>query len=119
MISIVDDDPGIRQGFAALMKSAGLDAEAFSNAEDFLESGRVEQTRCLVLDVHLPCMSGLELQARLAEMGRRLPIVFLTAHQCDRARALAIETGAAAYLLKPLRGGALLASVRAALEAHA
>src|SRR5690348_14746811 len=104
LISIVDDDQGIRSALSALMRSAGLIAEAFASAEDFLASGKAAETACLVLDVHLPDMSGLELQQRLKETGTRLPIVFITAHDCPRARTLALESGAAAFLSKPLSG---------------
>ena len=117
VVSIVDDDEGIRRALAGLMRSAGLMAEVFSTAEDFLASALAERTACLVLDVHLHEMSGLELQQRLIEAGRQVPIVFITAHDCERARTLALETGAAFFLSKPLSGGALLACVRAAMGA--
>jgi FixJ family two-component response regulator len=116
LISIVDDDQGIRRALAALMRSAGLAAEAFATAEDFLGSGKLDETACLVLDVHLPKMSGLELQQRIKEAGRRVPIVFISANECARAQALALESGAAAFLSKPLSGGMLLASVRTAIK---
>jgi FixJ family two-component response regulator len=115
LVSIVDDDQGIRQALAALMRSAGLATEAFATAEDFLASGKLDGTSCLVLDVHLPKMSGLELQQRLMDGGKRLPIVFISAHECERAKALALEYGAAFFLSKPLSGGKLLACVRAAI----
>jgi len=110
-VSIVDDDPGICLALKALMRSAGLAAEAFPSAEEFLESGRVDQTACLVLDMQLPRMSGLELQRHLAATGARVPIVFITAHDQDEARAAALESGAAAFLSKPLSRGVLLACV--------
>ena len=116
VVSIIDDDRGIRVALAALMRSAGLTAKAFATAEEFLDSGALDQTACLVLDVHLPKMSGLELQQRLAGDGRRVPTVFITARECERARALALQFGAAAFLSKPLSGGVLLAWVRAAMK---
>src|ERR1700688_1657407 len=90
-VSIVDDDPGICVALKSLMRSAGLAAEAFSSAEDFLESGRLAQTACLVLDMQLPKMSGLELQRRLAAAGASVPIIFITAHDQEKAQAEAIQ----------------------------
>jgi FixJ family two-component response regulator len=116
VVSIIDDDRGIRLALAALMRSVGLAAEAFATAEEFLESSTMDQTACLVLDVHLPKMSGLELQQLLTGDGRRVPTIFITAHECERARALALQYGAAAFLSKPLSGGVLLACVRAAMK---
>ena len=110
-VSIVDDDPGICVALKALMRSAGLAAEAFSSAEDFLESGRLAQTACLVLDMQLPKMSGLELQQHLAAAGVSVPIIFITAHDQEKAQAEAIELGAAAFLSKPLCRGVLLQCV--------
>jgi FixJ family two-component response regulator len=107
-VSIVDDDPGICLALKALMRSAGLAAEAFSSAEDFLESGKLAQTACLVLDMQLARMSGLELQRHLAAAGARVPIVFITAHDQPEAEAAAIQLGAAAFLSKPLCRGVLL-----------
>ena len=111
IVSIVDDDPGICMALKALMRSAGLAAEAFLSAEDFLDSGKLAQTACLVLDMHLPRMSGLELQRHLAATGARVPIIFITAHDREEARAAALESGAAAFLLKPLSRGVLLQRV--------
>jgi FixJ family two-component response regulator len=110
-ISIVDDDPVICLALKALMRSAGLAAEAFLSAEDFLESGKLAQTACLVLDMQLPKMSGLALQMHLASIGVRVPIVFITAHDLEEAQAAAIQLGAAAFLSKPLCRGVLLQCV--------
>ncbi|MGC9946450.1 MAG: response regulator [Bryobacteraceae bacterium] len=110
-VSIVDDDPGICLALKALMRSAGLAAEAFLSAEDFLESGRLAQTACLVLDMQLPKMSGLDLQRHLASTGARVPIVFITAHDQEEAQMAAIQLGAAAFLSKPLCRGVLLRCV--------
>ena len=115
-VSIVDDDLGIRLALDALMRSAGLAAETFASAEDFLESGKLDRTACLVLDVQLPKMSGLELQRHLAAIGARVPIVFITAHAYEEARAAALQSGAAAFLSKPLSRGVLLECVRATIE---
>jgi FixJ family two-component response regulator len=107
-VSIVDDDPGICLALKALMRSAGLPVEAFPSAEDFLESGKLAQTACLVLDMQLPKMSGLELQRHLAASGARVPIIFITAHDREEEQAAAIQLGAAAFLSKPLCRGVLL-----------
>ena len=115
-VSIVDDDRGIRLALEALMRSAGLAAETFASAEDFLESGKLDQTACLVLDVQLPKMSGLELQRHLAAIGACVPIVFITAHEHPEGRAVALQSGAAAFLSKPLSGGVLLECVRVTIE---
>jgi len=113
LVSIVDDDRGIRQALEALMRSAGLSAEAFASAEDFLASGRLEQTACLVLDVQLPRMTGLELQKHLVDAGASVPIVFITAFEEDHVRTAAIDNGAVAFLNKPLCRGILLSCVQA------
>src|SRR5580658_6354341 len=110
-VSIVDDDPGICVALKALMRSAGLAAETFFSAEEFLESGKLARTACLVLDMQLPKMSGLELQRHLASSGARVPIVFVTAHDQAEAEAAAIQLGAAAFLSKPLCRGVLLQCV--------
>jgi FixJ family two-component response regulator len=99
-VSIVDDDPGICVALKALMRSAGLAAETFFSAEEFLESGKLAQTACLVLDMQLPRMSGLELQRHLASSGAQA-----------EAEAAAIQLGAAAFLSKPLCRGVLLRCV--------
>jgi FixJ family two-component response regulator len=116
LVSIVDDDQGIRLALEALMRSAGLSAEAFGSAEDFLESGKLDSTACLVLDVQLPRMSGLELQKYLTAAGARVPIVFITAHEQEDVRAVALESGAVAFLSKPLSRGVLLEYVRATIR---
>jgi FixJ family two-component response regulator len=115
-ISIVDDDPGICLALKALMRSAGLAAEAFLSAEDFLASGKLAQTACLVLDMQLPKMSGLDMQRHLASVGVRVPIIFITAHDQEEAQSAAIQLGAAAFLSKPLCRGVLLQCVLGILD---
>lgn len=110
-VSIVDDDPGICLALKGLMRSAGLSAEAFPSAEAFLESGKLAQTACLVLDMQLPKMSGLELQRHLTAIGARVPIIFITAHDQEQAQSEAIQSGAIAFLAKPLCRGVLLQCV--------
>jgi FixJ family two-component response regulator len=110
-VSIVDDDPGVRVALQALMRSAGLAAGAFSSAEDFLASGKLAQTSCLVLDMQLPKMSGLDLQKYLAAAGLRIPIIFITAHDQEEAQREAVQLGASVFLSKPLCRGVLLQCV--------
>ncbi len=119
LIAIVDDESAIRSALAGLMRSAGLTAEAFASAEEFLASGKVDQTACLVLDVQLPNMTGLDLQRHLAEAGLRVPVIFITAYDHEHIRAAALAAGAAAFLTKPLSRGVLLACVCAAIQSRA
>src|SRR5467141_2531030 len=117
-ISIVDDDPAVRDALWRLMDSAGLAATAFSSAEEFLASPSRDQTDCLILDVRMPGMNGLELQRHLAASERDIPIIFITAHGSDEnVRARALRDGAVAYLTKPFSEEALLEAVNTALRA--
>jgi FixJ family two-component response regulator len=109
VISIVDDDEGVRTGMQSLMRSTGFEAETFGSAEAFLDSGMLKATQCLILDVRLPGMSGLELQAMLHASGVKLATIFVTAHADDGARAMALAGGALAFLLKPVGARVLLA----------
>ena len=99
------------------MESAGYVVSEFGSAEEFLESAGDTESDCLILDMRLPGMDGLELQTRLAGLGRRLPIVFVTAHGSEEMRQQAMRRGASGFLLKPFRREGLLASVRTALAA--
>ena len=114
VISIVDDDASMRESLTSLLRSHGFAVLTFASAEEFLQSGQAPATRCLLLDVRMPGMSGLELQERLAG-GRRTPIIFLTAHGDEQARARALRAGAVDFLSKPFSEHALLDAVRAAL----
>jgi FixJ family two-component response regulator len=114
-ITIVDDDESLRQATAGLFRSMGLRAVALASAEDFLASGYVEQTSCLVLDVHMPGMGGLKLQNYLTATGRRIPIVFVTAYTDDGVRTAALESGAACFLTKPFTDRDLLDALRSAM----
>ena len=116
LVSIVDDDPSVRSSTRRLLRSSGLRADAFASAEDFLQSGCVEQTGCLLLDLSMPGMGGLELQRRLAESGRLIPIVFLSARASEEEERRALQAGASSFLRKPVSKGALLAAIRAVLE---
>ena len=116
MIAIVDDDEAIRSALEGLMRSAGLQARSFASAEEFLESGLHPDTGCLIADIRMPGMSGLELQAKLNSENCRIPTIFITAHGDERMRMQALRAGAVEFLAKPFDDEALLDSVRAALE---
>jgi two-component system response regulator FixJ len=116
IIAIVDDDEALREALGSVMKAAGFTANTFASAEEFLDSANLQETACLVLDVRLPGMSGIELQRRLIEIQSPLPIVFVTAHGDASLRDLVMKAGAAGFLNKPVRSEALLKEIRAALE---
>jgi FixJ family two-component response regulator len=111
----VDDDEAMRQALEMLLESAGFEVEVFASAQQLLSSNRLSEVECLIADVRMPGMTGLQLQRELAATGARIPIVFITAHGDDRARAQALRGGAAAFLLKPFSEQALLDAVQAAL----
>ena len=113
-IAIVDDDPTVRDALCRLMDSAGLTAEAFARAEEFLASPSREKTTCLILDVRMPGMNGLELQRRLVASGWKVPIIFISAHADEQVRADAIQAGAVEFFEKPFSSRALLKAIRAA-----
>jgi FixJ family two-component response regulator len=115
-IAIIDDDEPLREALGSVLKAAGFAADAFSSAEDFLESSEWRSTRCLILDVRLPGMSGIELQRHLVEAKRRIPIVFVTGHGDDSIREVVMGAGAFAFLTKPVRRDALLKEISAALR---
>ena len=115
-ISIVDDDESVREALKSLLKSAGFQVESFASAEEFLNSGQLPDTACLILDVRMPGMSGVELQDRLTASHRGLPIVFISAHADDEARARALENGAVGFLQKPFSDEALLDAIDAAVR---
>jgi FixJ family two-component response regulator len=114
-ISIVDDDKSMREAIVTLIGSVGLNVEEFSSAEDFLDSGRSQDFDCLILDVRMPGMGGLELQHRLAAAGRSLPIVFITAHHVEEEHARAMALGAVDFLTKPFAEQDLFDAIAAAL----
>ena len=116
MVAIVDDDDLMRTALQGLMKSAGLEARAFATAEDFLKSGQQHDTACLITDIRMPGISGLELQAQLNADHCRIPTIFITAHGDARMRMQAMSAGAMEFLAKPFDDEALLKTVRAALE---
>ncbi len=115
-VAIVDDDDSIRSALQGLLKAVGLPAQAFASAEEFLKSGQQHQTACLIADIRMPGMSGLELQAKLNADRCRIPIIFITAHGDAKMRMQALRAGAVEFLAKPFNDEALLETVRAALE---
>ena len=116
LVAIVDDDDLIRSALQGMLKSVGLPSQTFASAEEFLASGQQQQTACLIADIRMPGMSGLELQARLNAEHCRIPTIFITAHGDTRMRMQALRAGAVDFMAKPFDDGVLIESVRAALE---
>jgi FixJ family two-component response regulator len=115
-IAIVDDDDSMRTALQGLLKAVGLLSRGFASAEEFLNSGEQYQTACLIADICMPGISGLELQAKLNAEHCRIPIIFITAHGDERMRLQARREGAVEFLSKPFDNEVLIDSVRAALE---
>ena len=115
MVAIVDDDESVRSALQGLIRVLGVPALAFASAEEFLDSGEQQHTACLIADIQLPGISGLELQSRLNTNHRRIPIIFITAHGDEDMRMQALRAGAVEFLMKPLDSKALLQRVRVAL----
>jgi FixJ family two-component response regulator len=116
VVAIVDDDESVRSALQGLMKVAGYHAMAFASAEDFLNSGQQEHTACLIADIRLPGMSGLDLQSQLNTGHHKFPIIFITAHGDEKMRMQALRAGAVEFLAKPFDDVALLDQVQAAFE---
>ena len=116
VVCIVDDDASLRRSLRNLLMSLGFRVETFSSGETFLEATDRDRIGCLVLDVRMDGMSGVELLRRLAITGAAIPAIMLTAHSDDETRRRSLEAGAVAFLEKPVRSDALLAAVRAALS---
>jgi FixJ family two-component response regulator len=115
LVAIVDDDRSVQSALKDLLESAGLSARSYGSAEEFLGSGGRGEAACLVTDVRMPGMSGLELQARLKAEGSRIPIIFITAHADAKTKSRAMAAGAIEFLSKPFDDEVLLDKVRAAL----
>jgi FixJ family two-component response regulator len=115
-VFIVDDDPQVRASIAGLLKSVGLGSAVFETAQEFLDSPRPEAPSCLVLDVHLPGMNGLDFQQALADAGLTIPIIFITGHGDIPMTVRAMKSGAVEFLTKPFGDHALLDAIRQALE---
>jgi FixJ family two-component response regulator len=116
MISIIDDNDSVRESLQRLMRSVGFAVNVFASAEEFLNSDRLRNTNCLILDVRLPGMNGLELQRHLTTTHSEIPIIFITSHEDDEVRARALNAGAVDYLLKPFNDEDLLDAIDAALK---
>jgi FixJ family two-component response regulator len=115
-ISVVDDDASVRQALISLMRSVGFNVEAFASAEEFLASGLLSGTACLLLDVSLPGMSGFELQNRLTSEHSGIPVVFITAHADEALRQRAMNGGAVDFLGKPVRREPLFKALQSAIK---
>ncbi len=116
MVAVVEDDESYRAAVQRLLKSAGLPVRSFASAEDFLKSGQQQETGCLIADIQMPGMSGLDLQAKLNAEHCPIPIIFITAHGDEEMRLQAMRAGAVKFLAKPFDGAILLDSVRVALN---
>ena len=115
-VAMVDDDALVREGLKDCMESAGYSVEALGSAEEFMALRSCREPVCLIIDIQLPGISGLELQRRLVAEGDRTPIVFVTAHATGTNCEQALRNGAAAVLAKPIRREELLSAVRAAIN---
>ena len=118
LISIVDDDESIRKGLGRLFRSVGFDVDGFASAEEFLNSGDLQRSSCLILDLRMPGMSGLELQSRLAAGQWQIPIIFLSAHRDEQSRAQALKAGAIDFVSKPFNEASLIRDVNKAVDQH-
>ena len=115
VISIIDDDPSVRKATDGLVRSLGYRSLTFASAEDFLESDHIDDTSCVITDVQMPGLSGVELQSVLNARGARLPMIFITAFPEDRIRRSVLEAGAVGFLSKPFEEAVLIERLQAAL----
>jgi len=115
LVAIVDDDESVRESLPDLLEELAFDVRAFPSAAEFLVSGSFSQTKCLLLDIAMPGMTGFDLQQELKARGQSIPIVFITAQRDDTVRRLALERGAKGFLLKPFSDTALLRALNEAL----
>jgi len=116
LVSIVDDDASVRRSTQRLLRCSALRAEAFASAEEFLQSLRLPETDCLLLDVDMPGINGLELQRRLSEYKHRIPIVFLSGRASEEEERRALQAGAASFLRKPVHQKTLLEAIHGAIK---
>ena len=116
MISIIDDDPSVLEATDGLVRSLGYRAATFASAEDFLQSDRVDETACLITDVQMPGLSGVELQSVLIARGNHTPMIFITAFMEEKTRRRALEAGAIGFLGKPFDEARLIEYLEAALQ---
>ena len=118
LISIVDDDESIRTALRRLLKTVGFEVDIFASAEEFLDSGNFEASECLILDLMMPGLDGLELQSKLISNNCELPTIFLSAHKNDQVRDQALKAGAISFLDKPFSEDILIRDVNIAIEQH-
>lgn len=116
LVAVVDDDESVRESLPDLLKEFGFTTHAFSSAEAFLASDRVRQTRCLILDVAMPGMTGLDLQRELKFRGQSIPIIFITAQKDEAVRVQALQQGAVEFLFKPFSDTAMFEALNKALR---
>ena len=116
LISVIDDDDSVRESLQGLIRSVGFAVEVFASAEEFLQSDYLHQTHCLILDVRMPGMNGLELQRELTDTHCEIPVIFITAHGNESARTQALKNGAVDYLCKPFSEDALLNAIRSTMS---
>jgi len=116
MVAVIDDDESYRVAVQRLLKSADLSVRSFDSAEAFLTSGQQHETGCLIADIRMPGMSGLELQSKLNSDHCSIPTIFITAHGDEKMRMQAMRAGAVKFLMKPFDGETLLEAVRVALK---
>ena len=117
VISIIDDDPSVREATQSLVRSLGYSAQVFSSAEEYLQSNRIKSSSCLITDLHMPGMSGADLQDRLIADGYSIPIIFVTAYFEERVRARVMDAGAFGFLRKPFSDESLIECLDKALDA--
>jgi FixJ family two-component response regulator len=118
LIAIVDDEPSVLRGLSRLLNTHNFKTEVFKSGEAFLESGATNDVACIVLDIHMGGISGIEMRRRLAARGSRIPVIFMTAIDSAAVRKEAIEVGCAAFLPKPFSGQELIGAIRKATSPH-
>jgi FixJ family two-component response regulator len=116
LISIIDDDRSVREAIQGLIRSLGYATAAFGSAEEYLDSGRIDDTACIITDLQMPGLSGIDLQRRLLADGHDTPIIFVTAFPSDRLRRHALDAGAFGFLSKPFNEASLIACIDKALQ---
>ncbi|MGA8271174.1 MAG: response regulator [Candidatus Sulfotelmatobacter sp.] len=117
LLSVVDDDESVRESLPDLLREFGFATRVFSSAEEFLSSGSIDETSCLIADIAMPGMSGPELHQELKRRGQKIPVIFITGQRDETIRARVLKQGAAGFLFKPFGDAALLAAIETALEA--
>jgi FixJ family two-component response regulator len=115
-VAVVDDDPSVRRALTRLLQSAGIRVLTYASATEFLEAGLASAPDCVILDIHLGGMSGLEMLSRLRDLGHNVPVLIITAHDDAQAREAAVRGGCAAYLRKPLDAKVFLEEVATAMK---